>query len=431
MRPKYLNDLIEDSYSLFTRIKRGIRKAGLVALAGAIIGGGSMAYGKVEPKEDALPKKPVSLEEKLYKQTKIAFDLVSIYPNYTSYDIYVMNADGSEQKQLTNAPRENGSGPSWSPDGKKIAFYSERGGKDLSIFSIREIYFMKGEIYVMNVDGSEQKRLTNNFAFDGVSSWSLDGKKIAFVSNRDGNSEIYVMNADGTNQTRLTFNERRDTDPSWSPDGKKIAFVSTRNIPEDIIFRRDAIDDICVMNADGSEQKNLTNSFTYGGASPSWSPDGKRITFMSRRDGNSEIYVMNADGTNQTRLTFNEKSKDTDPWRPSESLDVSPLWGPDGKKIAFRSYRDGNFEIYVMNADGSEQKNLTNNPGDDEGHSWSPDGKKITFMSRREEEDYEIYIMNVDGSEQKNLTKNIPGYFKRYPSWSPFLPLENKTNEKK
>ena len=113
-----------------------------------------------------------------------------------------------------------------------------------------------------------------------------------------------------------------------------------------------------------------------------------KITFMSSRDGNAEVYVMNADGSGQTRLTKN-----------NQTWDYCPAWSPDGSKIAFESDRDGNWEIYVMNADGSEQTRLTNNPEEDYSPAWSPDGSKIAFMSKRDG-NYEIYVMNADGSEQ-------------------------------
>src|SRR5258705_5605221 len=130
--------------------------------------------------------------------------------------------------------------------------------------------------------------------------------KIAFASDRDGNMEIYVMDSDGGGQTRLT---------------------------------EDAGEDF----------------------SPSWSPDGSRLTFISTRDGNAEVYVMNVDGTGQTRLTN------------TTSGEVSPVYTQDGSQIAFISNRDGNDEIYVMNADGSNQTNLTRNPADDSSLSFSPD----------------------------------------------------------
>ena len=120
-----------------------------------------------------------------------------------------------------------------------------------------------------------------------------------------------------------------------------------------------------------------------------------RIAFHSDRDGNQEIYVMDADGSNQTRLTNNGAE------------DSEPVWSPNGSKIAFMSDRDGNFEIYVMNADGSNQTRLTNDHGQEKLPRWSPDGSKIVFMSARNV-DYEIYVMNADGSNQINVT-NSPG----------------------
>src|SRR5437870_5253676 len=185
----------------------------------------------------------------------------------------------------------------------KIAFASTRDGN--------------WEIYVMNADGTDQTRLTNHPAeefppFDWNPSWSPDGTKIAFESNRDGTIEIYVMNADGTDQTRLTHSSGQSLNPSWSPDGTKIAFESDRD-------NHNLTTDIYVMNADETDVTRLTNS-TYGDLKPSWSPDGTKIAFDSERDGNSEIYVMNADGTDQTRLT-NSPSFDVQPdWGPRSSI---------------------------------------------------------------------------------------------------------------
>jgi len=138
-----------------------------------------------------------------------------------------------------------------------------------------------------------------------------------------------------------------------------------------------------------------------------------RIVFASYRGGNHEIYVMNADGSEQTNLTNNP------------AYDAFPSWSPDGKKIAFQTTRHGKEEVYVMNSDGSNETRLTNNPAWDGCLSWSPDEMKIAFASRRDGNNEifygnsEIYVMNADGSEQKNITNN-PAY-DGYPSWSPLL----------
>ena len=135
-------------------------------------------------------------------------------------------------------------------------------------------------------------------------SWSPDGKRIAFVSHRDekGKYDIYVMDADGKNQQRLTENPGYDRDPSWSPNGERIAFVSDR----------DGNKEIYLMDADGKNQRRLTRNPSPD-TNPSWSPDGQRIVFVSHRDGNYEIYVMNADGARQVRRRTKDGRDDTDP----------------------------------------------------------------------------------------------------------------------
>jgi Tol biopolymer transport system component len=252
-------------------------------------------------------------------------------------EVYVMNADGGAVTRLTyNVAWE--ADPSWSPDGARIAFGSDRDAR-----------YSNFEIYVMSADGSGQANLSNDPAWDTYPSWSPDGRRIVFVSDRDGNSEIHVMNADGSGQTNLTNDPAWDTCPSWSPTGTRIAFVSNR----------DGENEIYVINADGGEQTNMTQNPAWD-FDPCWSPDGRRVAFTSERDGNREIYVMNADGAGVIRLTNNLAS------------DEQPSWSPDGSRIAFVSDRDGNSEIYVMNADGSVVTRLTNNPASDGQPSWSP-----------------------------------------------------------
>ncbi len=137
---------------------------------------------------------------------------------------------------------------------------------------------------------------------------------------------------------------------------------------------------------------------------PDWSPDGRRIAFASDRDGNREIYVMNADGFGVTRLTVND------------AIDSSPAWSPDGRRIAFHSTRDGNWEVYVMNADGSGVTRLTNNDARDWHPEWSPDGRSIVFDSNRDG-NLDIYGVNADGSGLTRLTVHGADDFS--PAWSP------------
>ena len=290
-------------------------------------------------------------------------------------EIYVMAADGQNQRRLTNNPARDHS-PLWSPDGKRIAFVSERDGH---VHPIRG--FPTDEIYVMDANGGNQQNLTNDPHDDSSPSWSPDGKHIVFDTDRNNdkghNREIYVMNADGTNQRRLTNNRTEDEEPAWSPDGERIAFSARRE--GHVVHNLDTTYEIYVMDADGENEQRLTEN-RNNDWDPVWSPDGKRIAFMADRKGNGEnfdIYVMDADGGNQQKLTNHR------------GYDGSPSWSPNGEQIAFSSNRDGNTEIYVMDAGGGNLQNLTNNPGSDFGPAWSispfsvaPEGKKFTIWGR-------------------------------------------------
>ena len=302
-------------------------------------------------------------------QARIAF----VSKRDGNFEIYVMDADGVNPRRLTNNPAKD-LAPSWSPDGKRIAFISERDGHP-----DRNPGWFTSEIYVMDADGSNQINLTNHPSDDGFLSWSPDGKRIAFESDRDaeGNPhgiDIYVMDADGGNQQRLTTNLTSDQYPSWSPDGQRIVFSAQR---EGHVENKFGItDEIYVMDADGGNQQRLTDN-RNNDWDPAWSPDGKRIAFAADRKGDAEkldIYVMDADGGNQQQLTNNR------------GWDSSPSWSPDSRRIAFTSEREGNYDIYVMDADGGNLQNLTNDPHIDSHPAWlntpfsvSPTGKKFTI----------------------------------------------------
>ena len=288
-------------------------------------------------------------------------------------EIYVMDADGGNQRRLTNNPASDHS-PSWSSDGKRIAFVSDRDGHVHPIHGRST-----SEIYVMDADGGNPQNLTNDPHHDWSPSWSPDSKRIVFGSDRDRdnnphNTEIYVMKADGTNQRRLTNNLTEDMYPAWSPDGGRIAFSARRE--GHVVHNLDITYEIYVMDADGENEQRLTEN-RHNDMYPAWSPNGERIAFVSDRKGNwenYEIYVMDADGGNQQKLT-NDRGDD---WWPS--------WSPHGERIAFMSERDGNTEIYVMDADGGNLQNLTNHPGGDSGPAWlnspfsvAPAGKKFTM----------------------------------------------------
>ena len=216
---------------------------------------------------------------------------------------------------------------------------------------------------------------------------------IAFSSTRDGNSEIYIMDTDGGNQVRLTNHPEEDSNPSWSPDGRRIAFVSNRDKGYDHIY---------VMDSDGRHSTKLTK--VGANRTPAWSPDGKKIVYV-RSKGGYQIWVMDADGGNKTRITH-------------AGLNVYPAWSPDGNRIAFASFKGGLPEIYVMDANGNNQQQLTQHMAVTGHPSWSPDGQWIAYESQDEANRSQIYLVRSDGSDlPKRLTHNPPS--KRLPAWSP------------
>jgi Tol biopolymer transport system component len=254
------------------------------------------------------------------------------------------------------------------------------------------------EIFAMKPDGTGLEQLTDNTAQEFNPTWSADGGWIAFNSDRDGNLEIYMQNYDDSGgivfieTRRLNNNAAIDFAPTFSPDGGKIAFISNRDGADHEIYVMDTTDG----NGDGNGDNptRLTTNEVYD-VDPAWSPDGAKIAFISVRDGNDEIYVMDADGSNPTRLTNNA------------AIDHQPVWSPDGSKIAFSRNRDGNEDIYVMNANGSEQKRLTKKAAFDENPAWSPDGTKILFESNRGGSDDEIFVMKARPESKKNRPKNL------------------------
>jgi TolB protein len=250
---------------------------------------------------------------------------------------------------------------------------------------------IESDIYTIDVDGSDERKLTDTPGLDGLPTWSPDGQRIAIVSDRDdGNWEIYLMDADGTQQRRLTNTPEKDeAAPAWSPDGEKIAYVTG--------FFGDN-PSIWVMDADGSGQKRLVD-----GNWPSWSPNGDRLVYTTFSD-DEKLAVMNADGLARREL-------------PGVAYEAA--WSPDGERFAYVTTRGvNNEEIYVMKTDGTQRTRLTDIPGYDHWPpTWSPDGTRIAFTSDGTVDNGEIYVMNSDGSGLTKLTDD-PAY-DSFPAWRP------------
>lgn len=256
------------------------------------------------------------------------------------------------------------------------------------------------EVYILHPGQKEPMNLTRHPAQDLCPAASPDGRRITFLSDRDGNTEIYSMSVDGGDVRRLTSSPEKEGNPEFTPDGKSILFV--RDFGERT--------EIWIMDADGANPRRLTNNAARD-ERPFMSPDGSRIVFMSSRDGNYEIYTMAADGSDPRRLT------QTPEW------EIFPTWSPDGKQIAYaQKYRaDGRMQgmIRVMDADGSHDRAITAVETRDENAMWSPDGRFIVFQSIRDG-NFEVYRIDADGGHPVRLTDNPA-----WDGWAAFVPAPN------
>ncbi len=256
----------------------------------------------------------------------------------------------------------------------------------------------KKEVYIMNYDGSDIRELTKHRSVTVGPNWSPDGTKIAYTvyaKHRDNtkNPDLYELDF-RSNSIRLLSNRKgMNSGAAYSPDGGKIA-LTMHFLGNAEIFSMDA----------NAPQSVVRLSKSFGNSvNPSWSPDGKKITFISDRAGAPMVYVMAADGGNVQRLTFAGKYND------------SPSWSPQNNKIAFSGWIDKGFDVFIMNPDGTNIERLSKDTGSNEGPAFSPDGNFITFNSNRTGQD-NIYVVNVDGTFTRRLTYGLGNCTS--PKWS-------------
>jgi Tol biopolymer transport system component len=278
------------------------------------------------------------------------------------------------------------------------------------------------ELFSISPDGSDLKQHT----FDAVprrantsGQFSPDGKYVIFGTYKYGGYKVAIAKSDFSGQRKLTKGPHYTYVGSWSPDSEQIVYskVDTKSAP---YFQGDL--EVFVMRIDGTRDTNISNT-SGADSSPKWSPNGERILFSSDRTGNSDIYSMDVDGENLKNLTH---TPDIDEFGPS--------WSPDSKQIAFYTMKknrgDQYIDLCIMNTDGGSKRNLTNNhttkrnvfvpyydgaPPIFYQTTWSPDGKEIAFSSKRNSENFEIFIISANGKNLRQLTKN--GTNNVFPFW--------------
>jgi len=264
------------------------------------------------------------------------------------------------------------------------------------------------DVYVTPLDVETPKQLTFRRADDGQPAWSPDGRRLAFKTAQFGSNQLAVINADGSGETLLTRTFRfSEGQPFWSPDATTLLYRRTAENP---LVQDGDLWSLDIAGSAHDPTQPVTHAvITLPGDDryPTYSPDGTQIAFRHGDDliepsGDEEIYVADADGTNPHRLTDNA------------DFDSAPAWSPDGRLIAFENAPGPTLvpgvepqekDLYVMHADGTDVRRLTDSPGLDEGPVWSPDGTKIAFSSARDGQQ-ELYVMNADGSDQRRLTDN-------------------------
>lgn len=251
------------------------------------------------------------------------------------------------------------------------------------------------EIYIMDYDGHDQRPLTANRSLNLTPTWSPDGRALGYISYRNGSPDLHRAFIYEGKGDVLVADEAMTFTPAWSPDGGRLAFTSTR----------DGNSEIYVVNADGSGVQRLTHHGAID-TSPCWSPNGREIAFTSDRSGTPQIYAMDADGLNLRRISYEGSYNDSPTWSPSR----------DYSELAYASRIErGPFDIVVYNFQTQQVRQLTTGRGSNESPSWSPNGMHLVFTSTRAGNP-QIFTMNRDGSNVRQLTRDGSN---TTPRWGP------------